>query len=558
MNCLIWLLSVILMPLSAIDTLMQSQPDSALTLLLDEPTDEPYYQLLLSEALYKNDYAQTNRDELLVAMAYFDSVNDPFLAARCHYMNGVGYYEMDSVVPACEEYMKAIQIMEEHYSEKELVGLKAKYMALAYTKLTKLFSDQYLHEQAIYFGKQALHYYHKYDAEPWHIAWILNRIGVHYEMMEQWDSANCYFNDALDVMPDSNSLMYRDIATEQAFLLYQTKMDTINTLNKLKWLFNQSESEKECFSRSAVIGTVYFHEGLYDSAWSYLCPVFYESSIIELKKQSVMWLIEICKSQNKTQDLLVFNSFLAPFANQSEISSTLKSQLTGVYNVFRHDKIEKTQQQKQKEQLEVVIFVFSCLFLMIVAGVFLFKKNKVVHRMQQAALSGRLKRSNEALRSCLETIKKKENELKAANKTVVSEKSTQEKYNYFLHSEICQQILDLVAELNADQLRPIKTNVNVSEYKTFALSSTQQALFLKTLGLCFPELLDSLKKLHPALNRKDIFYCGLLLLDVDKMSICILLQESYYTCRRTALKLEKGLGCQQSLNDFLFERIGLS
>ena len=60
MKCLIWLLSVILIPLSAIDTLMQSQPDSALTVLLDEPTDEPYYQLLLSEALYKNDYAQTN------------------------------------------------------------------------------------------------------------------------------------------------------------------------------------------------------------------------------------------------------------------------------------------------------------------------------------------------------------------------------------------------------------------------------------------------------------------------------------------------------------------
>ena len=54
MKCLIWLLSVILIPLSAIDTLMQSQPDSALTVLLDEPTDEPYYQLLLSEALYKN------------------------------------------------------------------------------------------------------------------------------------------------------------------------------------------------------------------------------------------------------------------------------------------------------------------------------------------------------------------------------------------------------------------------------------------------------------------------------------------------------------------------
>lgn len=454
--------------------------------------------------------------------------------------------------------MKAIQTMEEHYPEKMLVGLKAKYLALAYTKLTVLFSNQYLHEQAIYFGKQALHYYHKYDAEPWHVAWILNKIGSHYEMLEQWDSANCYFIHALDVLPDSSSLMYRDIATEQAFLLYQTKIDTINTLNKLKRLFNQSENEKEFFSRSAIIGTVYFHEGLYDSAWSYLYPVFYESSNAELKKQSAMWLSEICKSQNKTRDLLVFNSFLATFANQSEISSTLKSRLTGVYDVFRQDKIEKTQQQKQKEQSGAVIFVCSCLFLMIVALVILYRKNKVAHRMQQAALSGRLKRSNEALRSSLETIKKKEKELMVANQTVVSEKPAEEMYNDFLHSDICQQILDLVTELNADQLRPIKTNVNVSEYKTFALSSTQQAMFLKTLGLFFPELLDSLKKLQSSLNRKDILYCGLLLLDVDKMSICILLQESYHTCRRTALKLEKGFGCQQSLNDFLFERIGLS
>lgn len=186
MNCLIWLLSVILMPLSAIDTLMQSRPDSALTLLLDEPKDEPYYQLLLSEALYKNDYAQTNRTELLAAMAYFDSVNDPFLSARCHYMNGVGYYEMDSVVAACGEYMKALEIMEENYNEHDFTGHKAKFLALTYTHLCELFSDQYLHEQAIFFGKCSLPFYNKFNAEPWYIAWILDRIGSHYDMIEQW------------------------------------------------------------------------------------------------------------------------------------------------------------------------------------------------------------------------------------------------------------------------------------------------------------------------------------------------------------------------------------
>ena len=142
--------------LVAIDTLMHTRPDSALTLLLDSTVDDPYYQLLLSEALYKNDYAQTNRNELLDAMGYFDSINDPFLSARCHYMNGVGYYEMDSVVLACQEYMKALEIMEERFPEKELIGYKAKFMALTYSHLCALFSEQYLPEQTIYFGKKAL------------------------------------------------------------------------------------------------------------------------------------------------------------------------------------------------------------------------------------------------------------------------------------------------------------------------------------------------------------------------------------------------------------------
>ena len=101
-----------------IDSLMQQRPDSALALLLDcrdgvhtvstNPTDRHYYQLLLAEALYKNDSAQANRRELQQAMAYFDSLcgctdvarnvstNLAFLSARAHYMNGVGYYQNDS------------------------------------------------------------------------------------------------------------------------------------------------------------------------------------------------------------------------------------------------------------------------------------------------------------------------------------------------------------------------------------------------------------------------------------------------------------------------------
>lgn len=47
-----------------------------------------------------------------------------------------GYYELDSIVEACEEYILALEIMEEHFDEKELVGKKARFMALTYTHLT--------------------------------------------------------------------------------------------------------------------------------------------------------------------------------------------------------------------------------------------------------------------------------------------------------------------------------------------------------------------------------------------------------------------------------------
>ena len=94
--------------LSAIDSLMWQRPDSALAVLLDyldndgrdvsrnvsenandtvlgdvsgnvstnETFNNHYAQLLASELLFKNDYAQTNRAELLQAVAYFDSIVD--------------------------------------------------------------------------------------------------------------------------------------------------------------------------------------------------------------------------------------------------------------------------------------------------------------------------------------------------------------------------------------------------------------------------------------------------------------------------------------------------
>lgn len=561
----IWIL-LITVALSSIDTLMQSRPDSALTLLLDEPVDDPYYQLLLSEALYKNDYAQTNRAELLDAMACFDSAGDPFLAARCHYMNGVGYYEMDSVVAACAEFLKALEIMEKRFKEKDLVGYKAKFMALTYTHLFMVFSDQYLHEQAIFFGKEALFYYNKYEAEPWHIAWVHDEIGSHYYILNQQDSANYYFENALTAIPDTNNMTYRDITTALAMLSYDTDKNP-HVLKQLHNLLALSESNREYLSRCLCIGEVYYRESQFDSAWIYLNIVFHESIRINPKKQAAEWLIEICKIQGKNDEILEYASFLAPFANQEENNSELKSQLTELYKIYSQEKLERQHHDKIRQNMKLVTVIFAILFIVFLTIVVLYHRNKkkkqdlevqikeekYAYEIKQRALSERLKKSNETLRETLKKIEEQETQKGTHENEQRSQ--TFEKYEDFKQTPICQEVFDKVEQLHGDKRMTLKTDMDVACYKSFALSTTQLVLLSKTIEECFPYLYASLKKRYPSLNQKEWRFCMLYLLQLDKLSICALLQEPYHTCRRYTLKLEQAFHCEHQLSVFLLEQV---
>ena len=188
-----------ILTLSQIDTLLWHQPDSALAVMMEFAGSEAadsmdvfeghYCQVLIAELLFKNDYGQSNRKDLLKAVAYFDSLTftlndiphasrrhcglDPqspnqndnivFLSARAHYMNGVGFYERDSVVAACGEYLKALEIVETHFPGIETrhgTSLQPnhlpRFMALTYGRIGDLFSKQYMQEPAIICYKKAL------------------------------------------------------------------------------------------------------------------------------------------------------------------------------------------------------------------------------------------------------------------------------------------------------------------------------------------------------------------------------------------------------------------
>ena len=577
--------------LAAIDSLLWRQPDSALACLLpyfdtccrdaarqvSTVYNRHYAHLLLAELLYKNDYAQTNRAELLDAVGYFDSLtftlndhsslrrligggaplsptrNDRlfFLSARAHYINGVGYYEHDSVVEACKEYLKALEVMEEHFEEKELEGKKAKFMALTHSHLTSLFTDMYLHEQAIYFCKESLKYYRKHNAEPWHIAWILSHIGSSYQVLGDYDSAYYYYNEGLKTLPDANCLTYRDISTLLANLSYENGACQEYSLNQLHNLLTQAESHQEYASRCLNIGEIYYHEQQFDSAWHYLYIVFEHILSTDSKKQAAKWLAEIAETQERKTEAVKYARFLVPFANMEENQSAIKSQLIEQYKNHVQKSLEREhQREKMESQRWAIVTVVSLLILMLFI-VILYHRNKkrkqyletqieadrYAFEMQQKALSGKLKKSKKALHDALEQIDNHMTSMNTQSKTELAKD-----YFSFVQTPICEHILGTVHQQN------FKSKIDYLVYREHALQKEQLLALRVAADENMNDFTVRLRKRFPNLTDEDVTYCCLYLLDISDADIAALMQKAYPTVCERKRKIKRIVGEENNLS----------
>ena len=376
--------------LAAIDSLMWQRPDSALQCLLtfrdamlasSNTTDgdfmethamrlynEHYYQLLAAELLYKNDYDQTNRTELQQVVAYFDSLcgrdgvhtvstTVAFLDARAHYINGVGYYERDSLIEACGEYLDALRMMESHFAENELVGKKARFMSLTYNRLLDLFSYQLIlmPELAIVCAKQSLAYNKIAPTSKYGESILYGKIGLQYDVLEEPDSAAYYYDKALEVLPDRNTLAYRDMLSSWAFCQHKHLGHTQIALDTLKSLVAKATDDNERITRYMSIGMVYVDIGQSDSAKLYLGTVFETDpvrAIIAAKP-----LKDIALSEGDTLKANEYALALANVGASAADNQFLVSKLNGLFQSYLQEKQEAASLRERKKTVRLTLMV---------------------------------------------------------------------------------------------------------------------------------------------------------------------------------------------------------
>lgn len=612
--------------LAEIDSLMWRRADSAFVLLQEfvvgpeaeelDTFDGHYCQVLISELLYKNDCEQTNREDLLLAVDYFDSLRadahgvslqerNVFLDARTHYINGVGYYEQGNVVQACAEYLKALEVMEEQFEEKELVGKKAQFMTYIYNRLGDMFEEQLLAEPAITCYKQALLFCKREPTSIYGIPVLLYSLGIQYEIANQKDSAAFYYNKALENMPDFDNIHYRDIVTAKSVLAYNLGFCVDSVINNLKCVISLTSDEHERTYRFLTLGNILYESRMYDSSRFYLETVFEQQDDIQSKIVAAENLCSIYQKEGDSVKARKYSSFLADFT-MAEIEK--KKDVSKINEMFKNHLVQKQEKQAEvnrekaiKKVIKIIvpIAVIIALVIIILAK---FRSKKLLkeqqeeadrmlgeteqqhkeelkqrqteaektledkekrhrqeieaketqarkeleerdkqhaevleaerqtHRMEQAAISGRLKRSNQEVRELKDQIKQLDD---LAAKTEVAASFDEE--------PICRLIMDRVNE------GQFKSKIDYIIYKDSALDKQQLLDLRLAVDRHFGQFTVRLKKAYPELTNGDLDYCCLYLLGLTDADIAALMQRTYNTVFERNGKMRKIFGSENPL-----------
>ncbi len=591
--------------LAGIDSLMWRRADSAFVLLQEfvvspeakelDTYDEHYCQVLISELLYKNDCEQTNREDLLEAVVYFDSLTantrvvsqqkqNVFLDARVHYINGVGFYEDGNMVQACAEYLKALEIMEGHYEDKALTGKKAIFMTYTYNRLTELFSEQFMMDPAIVCGERALMFCRIEPTSSEAISNNLYYLGKQYDKMDDVDKAKWYYGLALEELKSTDNLVYRDIISSKALCDYQVGADMKLSLETLRTALMQAEDESERLTRFLTIGSVYYEERMYDSALFYLEPLLNnkvdESLRIEAAEQ-LRVIYDHLGYYEKSHECLRNIAFQnESVAENKAMVSKLEELFKAYMNQKQKKGAEKAREESIRKLVEIIvpIAVFVTLAIIVVAKL---KSKQLLKEQQDEAdrVLGETEKEHEkelrlwqaeADKTLEETEKKHEKELETERLAYQKKQETlqqnlqeREAHVNVLEKALNQQRNDAEQRRMAFLKEPIcEAILNKAKSKQITTRAVAHELGIALKDEELERLREAVAKHYngfdhvllsqcPNLKHGYLALCHLHLLGLSESEIAALKNVSYSAIRKQNESLQEKLGVDENISAYV-------
>ena len=537
--------------------LMQERPDSALKILIgfdiDDSTSRSVvneYQILVAEALYKNDYQQTNAQAVIDATAYYDSVFEKypensglaFETARAHYYKAVGETENDDIVEACADYLKAADIMEEAFPEIAKAARKGmmdddnyckiRFKGLTYTRLGDLFYANSCCKQSLHFYSKSLNTVQNAVDDSF-LANLYMNIGHSYNLYEMADSALVYYKLALG---KENTLGC--VKNNIAKILYDKGLkDTAYHIMKCV-LEQEPGSIMERKSNEITIGEMLFGDKMFDTAAYYLERSF-DGGGRFIKLASSKMLAEIYDSLGCMSKSKFFSKYYSSNAGK-ELDRTSKSKsLLDSYNKYSNEKY--LNRQRHKNMMYAVSVSVSLFVAFVIWLGFHIKRNK----KHTTEISGKNKIISRYENKTAELERRHEALVNSAK--AYSGNNTSECLSEFENQNICITIKKRMED------KRISTK-NISSCKGIALSDCEKTALRNAAKKCIPGLTETLSSVY-GIKGDNTVVCCLCLLDMTTAEIAALTETTYQGANKRINSIKKALKTEENVKDFLTDHI---
>ncbi|MBQ7533420.1 MAG: hypothetical protein IJT45_06995 [Bacteroidales bacterium] len=215
-------------------------------------------------------------------------------------------------------------------------------------------------EPAIYCGKKALFYCKIAPTSKYGLANSLYQVGNLYDMSNITDSASYYYKQAIEALPDSNNLVYRNIITSKALLAYNSGCDADSLLVELKQITKHIDNIDEISTRFVIIGYIYYKEKVYDSAVIYLEKAVDNNITIAAKHQSAEYLYNLNLQNGDSIKAYKYANFLAENATRQYDNMAKVSLLDNIfYDYVKRHQSETSPNRKNKHITFIIIAIVA-------------------------------------------------------------------------------------------------------------------------------------------------------------------------------------------------------
>lgn len=231
-----------------------------------------------------------------------------------------------------------------------------RFMMLIHCRLGGLFSNQFMQEPAIYCFKKALVFNRLEPVFPDDYSNSLYYIGAQYDKLQQWDSAQYYYDEALRLLPDTSNWLFKVLMSSKANLNYASSEDVEPAVSDLKRIAAKADSYEKPW-HFFLIGQIYYNEKQYDSALVYLEPTFEQSENIESKALVSKFLHDIYQSQGDTLEASQYAVYHAEHTEQERVKMARVSYLNELFQKHLQKEQEAKLLIEQKKKIRTWLIV---------------------------------------------------------------------------------------------------------------------------------------------------------------------------------------------------------